>query len=69
MGAVRNLVCELTGESERGRMEEGVDVEVELWDRREAESWKSWAVGSVKGEMIRGEGMDGETEPRTRREA
>ena len=36
LGAVCDLVCELTGESERGGMEEGVDIEVEPWERREA---------------------------------
>ena len=36
LGAVWDLVCELTGESKKGGMEEGVDIEVEPWERREA---------------------------------
>ena len=36
MGAVCDLVCELTGESEKGGVEEGVDIEVEPRERREA---------------------------------
>ena len=36
LGVVWDLVCELTGESERGGMEEGVDIEVEPWERQGA---------------------------------
>ena len=36
LAAVCDLVCELTGESKKGGMEEGVDLEVEPWERREA---------------------------------
>ena len=36
LGVVWDLVCELTGESERGGMEEGVDIEVEPWEQQGA---------------------------------